>query len=171
MESEVRKIGFTPKVKAKLSQMRKRLDQIQSDAKDYSKKKERLDELPDQRALIREMSIQFSDLKRTLEKLTKQEQELREHESKYSALTDRLAKMRTEITEAVKRAAEASGASRTLSVQVKEIEKLRPEITKLRKTANALLAKQTLYTLLKEEIFHRKGVLIFAINQLLQSIG
>ncbi len=168
---DFRTVGFSKLVKNKLTQMRQELKRLESEASEYSKKQERLEDLPDQRALIRELRLQMAKFQKSLEDLTKQESRLREHEKRYSTLMEELGGLQKKITEAVRGAAEASGKLDALREQVREIEKMKPEIERLGKETNELLARQEIYTTLKEEIFHRKGVLIYAINQLLQSIG
>jgi len=171
LEASKRAIGFSTKTKDRLSEVRSRLNSIKPDASTYEKKRDKLDNLPDQRALIRELRHKTSQLTNDLQKLKEQEQKLREHEQDYKTLSDELEEMRKRIDKAVGDAREAQGKQKQLKEQVEDLEKLKPEIEKLEKSVKELTAKQEIYTILKEEVFHRKGVLIYAINQLLQGIG
>lgn len=54
---------------------------------------------------------------------------------------------------------------------MKDLEKLKPEIDRLRDKAKKLAGEEEVYSVLKDEIFHRKGILTYAISQLLQGIG
>jgi len=171
LENDKRALGFTTKMKNRLGHVRARLKVVKPEALSYQKKREKLDSLPDQRALIRELRRSTSRLVKDGEKLTKQEEKLGKHEHDYETLSNELEEMRKKIDEAVRKAGEAYGKHEELKKQVQELEKLKPEIENLEKSTKELAAKQEIYTILKEEIFHRKGVLIYAINQLLQGIG
>ena len=58
-----------------------------------------------------------------------------------------------------------------LEDRVKELEGLRPKIEKLKEGLKEFDRQKEVFTILKQEIFHRKGILVFAINQLLQGIS
>ncbi len=165
------KAGFTPMMKKALTQMRQEMKELESGAAEYERKRERLEELPDQRALIRQLQLQRSKFLKSLEQLKLQESRLRPEEERYNASVKQLSEMQNAITEAVRSLAGASAKLDELRRQVSEIEGMKPEIERLENETSRLSARQGLYTTLKEEIFHRKGVLIYAINQLLQSIG
>lgn len=171
LEREKRALGFTPSMKATLGRVRERLAEIESDASAYLTKRDKLDKLPDQRSLIRELRRSSLTMKRNMRRLEEQELKLRKQEENYNTLYDGLQKIQEKISKAAQDAGEAKGKSDQLKTQVEELEKLKPEIDKLEKSTKELTQKQEIYTILKEEVFHRKGILIYAINQLLQGMS
>jgi exonuclease SbcC len=171
LEREIRSLAFTTNTKNRLARVRARLERLKVDVSSYQRKRDKLDNLPDQRALLRDLTRTTRGLTKSLARLTEQEQRLKKHENEYETISYELDKMREKINKAVREAGEAQGKLLELKKQVRELEKLRPEIEKLKKSLTGLLAKQEIYTILKEEIFHRKGLLIYAINQLLQGMG
>lgn len=171
LEREKRALGFTPSMKATLGRVRERLAEIESDASAYLTKRDKLDKLPDQRSLIRELQSSSLTMKRNMRRLEEQELKLRKHEENYNTLYDELQKIQEKISKATQEAGEAKGKWDQLKTQVEELEKLKPEIDKLERSTKELTQKQEIYTILKEEVFHRKGILIYAINQLLQGMS
>ena len=58
-----------------------------------------------------------------------------------------------------------------LEKRVKELQELGPEVEKLKEDLKVYDRQREVFAILKQEIFHRKGILVFAINQLLQGIS
>jgi len=171
LERKKRTLGFTSSMKTRLTLVKQGLAEIESDASAYLAKRDRLDRLPDQRSLILELRGSVSTMRRDLKRLEGQELKLRKHEQDYGRFSDELQKMQEKISNAAREAGVAKGTMDQLKVQVEELEKTGPEIDKLEMTANELTQRQEIYTILKEEVFHRKGILIYAINQLLQGMS
>ena len=171
LEREKKAVGFTPAIETNLETIIARMKEIKADATAYSKKSAKLESLPDQRALIRELRRSESRMKRRLTELTGHEEKLRGPEAEYTRVSNELVETREKVTKAARDAGEAEGMRAALKKEVENLEKLKPEIEKLRAEAKKLGEEQEIYSILKEEIFHRKGLLIYAINQLLQGIG
>jgi exonuclease SbcC len=170
-ERQKRSLGFTPGMEKRLGEARERLRLIKSDAAAYPRQRDRLGRLSDQRALIRSLKRDASRKKQDLKKLLGQEEKLRPREQQYSDLSKQFDETHQKVSKAAEEAGTARGRYEGLEKEVEELEKLKPKIDELRKKTEKLAAEEELYTILKEEIFHRKGVLIFAINQLLQGIA
>ena len=171
LERKKHSLGFTSRMENRLRQVRERLGRIKPDAMAYPRKRDKLEGLPDQRALMRALRQVASHKKGELKELVEQEQKLRSEEREYNSLSSELAEMHEKVSDAAEEAGKARGRYEELGKEVQDLEKLKPEIEKLREKMEKLVVEQELYSILKEEIFHRKGVLIYAINQLLQGIG
>jgi exonuclease SbcC len=171
LESEKKAAGFTPAMETKLKAIVARMNEIRADATAYSKKKSKLESVSDQRALLRELGRNVSRMKRRLTELASKEEKLHGPEAEYTQISNELAEIREKVTKAAREAGEANGRSRTLKNEVDDLEKLKPEIEDLRLEGKKLADEQEIYSILKEEVFHRKGLLIYAINQLLQGMG
>jgi DNA repair exonuclease SbcCD ATPase subunit len=171
LKKEVRSLGFSPSKKKRLIRIRARLEEIEQDSEDYSTKKDELDRTPDQRALITELNKTNAQLQKQVDSFRKQEAKLRIKEQQYSQLIGSRNGVRTHLQTALKQAAEAEAECNSLRSAVLELEKLRPEMEKLNLKVDDLTTKQDILAILKEQVFHRKGVLIYAIIQLLQGIA
>ena len=171
LQCEKHSLGFTSGMENRLRQVRERLRLIKSDATAYPRQRDRLEGFPDQRALIRSLRRDASSKRRELKRLVGREEKLRPQEREYNDLSSQFAEMHQKVSDAAEEAGTARGRYEGLRKEVQDLQKLKPKIDELREKTEKLAAEQELYTILKEEIFHRKGVLIYAINQLLQGIG
>jgi len=171
LEQEKKAAGFTPVMKARLKKVAERMAEIKDDASAYDKKRSKLEGLPDQRALLRELRRKRRQTDTKRKGLVGREEALREPEATYTRLYDELEKLQPKVTDGAENAGKAEGDRNRLKTEVDELEKLGPEVTRLRRKTEALSKEAEVYSILKEDIFHRKGVLVYAISQLLQSIG
>ena len=171
LQCEKHSLGFTSGMENRLRQVRERLRLIKSDATAYPRQRDRLEGFPDQRALIRSLRRDASSKRRELKRLVGREEKLRPQEREYNDLSSQFAEMHQKVSDAAEEAGTARGRYEGLRKEVQDLQKLKPKIDELREKTEKLAAEQELYTILKEEIFHRKGILIYAINQLLQGIG
>jgi exonuclease SbcC len=171
LKKDVKSIGFSTRKRTRLSRIRTRLEEIESDAHEYAEKKQELDRLPDQRALISELRRSTSQMQRQLKGFVRQENKLRAKERAFLQLSENIRGLRAKLRDALQRAGTAEGEYNGLKSRVLELEKLQPEIEKLTEKVGDLTAKQEILVILKEQVFHRKGVLIYAITQLLQGIA
>jgi len=171
LERKKRSLGFTSGMEDQLRRVRERLRLLKRDAAAYPKHRNRLERLPDQRALIRSLRRDVSVKRGELKKLMERKERLRPQERAYKKLSGQFDEMREKVSNAAEEAGKARGRYEELKREVQDLQELKPKIDELSKEAEKLAADQELYTILKEEIFHRKGVLIYAINQLLQRIG
>ena len=171
LEREKKAVGFRPAMQAGLKKVAARMAQIKNDALDYSRKRSKLEGLPDQRALLRELWRNRTRTETKRKKVVGQEEKLREPEATYTRLNGQLEEVQSQVTKAVEEAGNAEGGRDTLKTEVEQLDKLGPEVAKLRAKAEALSKDAEVYSILKEDIFHRRGVLVYAISQLLQSIG
>jgi exonuclease SbcC len=171
LQIELRDIGFTKQIQTKLLDIRQKIRSVNAAAREFSKKNEKLVQMPDQRALIKALTAQIKTLTSQLATLSKLEQSLRNSEKEFLNLESEIKRLQGRVIEATRDLASARGGVKALEQQVREIEQMKPEIEKLRKSTEKQMSEQEIYTILKDEIFHRKGVLIYAIGQILQSIG
>jgi exonuclease SbcC len=171
LKMEVKSLGFSTSKKNRLTRIRARLEEIEEDTEDYSARKDELDRTPDQRALITELNKTNAQLQKQLDGFRKQETKLRIKEQRYSQLIQSRNGLRTSLQTALKAAAEGEAECNSLKSAVRELEKLKPEMEKLNVKMDDLTIKQDILAILKEQIFHRKGVLTYAIIQLLQGIA
>jgi len=171
LERKKRSLEFTSGMEDRLRWVRDRLRLIKTDAAAYSRRRDRLESIPDQRALIRSLRRDALGKRGGLEKLVGREEKLSPQEHEYKDLSRQFTDMRQKVNDAVEEAGTARGKYEELEKEVQDLEKLKPKIDELREKTEKVAADQQLYTILKEEIFHRKGVLIYSINQLLQGIG
>ena len=171
LESERRAVGFTQVMKVKLEEIEARIAEIKNDAAAYSRKSSKLEGLPDQRALLRELRRNKTSIEMKRKSLVRSETKLRAPEETYSRFDSELEELEPKVTGAADAAGTAEGGRNKLRSEVEELEKLGPEVRKLRLHSEALAKDAEVYSILKENIFHRKGVLVYAISQLLQSIG
>jgi len=171
LEGERKAVGYTQVMQARLKEIVARMAEIKDDAAAYTKKSSKLEGLPDQRALLRELRRNKTSIDAKRKSLVRREAKLRAPEETYSRLNSDLEGLQPKVTGAADAAGTAEGGRNALRSEVKELKKLGPEVRVLRRSAEALAKEAEVYSILKENIFHRKGVLVYAISQLLQSIG
>ncbi len=171
LEGQVKRVGFSPAALARLRDIRKRLDEISGSVKQYEITREKLEKLPDQGPLLTNLKTRIQQLGKKLNSFTAQEKRLAPEEERYSeavkqqeSLGETLGNIREEL-------GKAEGERNVVEKRVRELEGLAPAIQKMEEGLKGLEAEREVFTVLKQDVFHRKGLLLFAINQLLQGIS
>jgi len=171
IEGLIKKAGFASEDITRLSKVKKRLKEITNSVRQYDTAMRKIESFPDQVALITNLRLNLESLSKKLQSHTGTERQLAGDEQRYSkALEDKEAS-NFAIRGARQRLGKAEGERGLLTGRVKELEALRPVIKELEEGLRDLGRDEEVLTVLKQNVFHRSGIIVFAISQVLQGIS
>jgi exonuclease SbcC len=171
LEEQINKLGFSPKEQTRLRDIKTRLDEIEKSVREYEVTRRKLDKIPDQGPLIENLKLRLKRLGEQLNIFNEQEKKLAPEEKKYSKALQEEKSLGNSVGDAREDLGKAEGEMRILQKRVKDLEGLGPIIREMEQELKLLETDKEVFTILKQDVFHRKGILLFAINQLLQGIS
>jgi DNA repair protein SbcC/Rad50 len=171
LNEELKTIHFDDRDSAKLEKLKDQLKEIEKAVQEYNSINQELESLSDQDSLIASLKKAISQKGKDLTLYSDREKELRDDENDYQTQNGKLEDLRLRHSTLREELGQAEGEAKLIQKRVEELEKLAPKIDELTKQLEEFDRKKEVFTILKQEIFHRKGILVFAINQLLQGIS
>ena len=171
LEKQFKKVHFDKADSDRLVVVRVELKRIEKDVRTYDSYIKKLEAIPDQSTLLDSLKKRIEQFGEELHSHSDREKELSKDEKTYSSAKTELETLQDKASKLAQRLGKAVGEMGILDDRVKELEELRPMIEKLKEGLKEFGRQKEIFTILKQEIFHRKGILVFAINQLLQGIS
>jgi DNA repair protein SbcC/Rad50 len=171
IDGTIARTGFGTRETDVLRQTKKKLNQIQMHIREYDLVQKGLERLQDQTPLITNLKATLQRLGKKLQSFTEEENRLSSNEERYSKGITEKKRMEGELGDVRQRLGDAEGQKKILEGRVTELEKLGPEIKRLKEELGELEDQKEVFKILKQDVFHRKGILLYAITQLLQGIG
>jgi exonuclease SbcC len=171
IEELIKKAGFASADIARLSQIMKRLNEITNSVRQYDTATKKIERLPDQGALITNLKDNVERLGKKLQSYSRTEQRLAVEEEEYSKTLQEKESSDLAIREARQQLGKAEGERGLLTKRVRELEALGPIIEQLEEGLRDLGRDAEVLMILKQNVFHRSGIIVFAINQVLQGIS
>ena len=171
LEKQSKKVRSSEADQARLQKVKEQLKGVQKSVKKYDSINKELESIPDQGSLIASLKKMISEKGKQLRTFSNRERELGKDEEAYLSCDKELELLQGKESKLQKSLGQADGEMRILQKRVKELEGLQPRIAKLKEELKEFDRKKEIFTILKQEIFHRKGILVFAIHQLLQGIS
>ncbi|MFQ5918990.1 MAG: AAA family ATPase [Thermoplasmata archaeon] len=130
-------------------------------------------ELQEQGGLVgqlQEMEEQRAALKEGLRRDAKTLKGLEVAEGRYQELHTQLESLRQAKEDATKALLQSEGELKAAHARVQELETLETKLKALEEGLGELRSRAEVYTVLKDGVFHRKGVVMYAVNRLLPEL-
>ncbi|MCK5292353.1 MAG: SMC family ATPase [Thermoplasmata archaeon] len=170
LTEEVGKVGFDEKKEQRLGEIAPQIDELQDKKEELEDARAGLEKMGDVTKLLEELNSQKEKEEKALKEAEEREKEKKVAEEKYEKNREKLEELRTK----------EKGLDRDIHGMKVKIEELQKRITELEadtkkladveKETEELRAKSEVYSILKDNILHRKGVVMYAINQLLPTL-
>lgn len=171
LEENLHKIKFDKSDEARLGQLKQSLKELAKMVKKFESVSKELESLPDQQSGIDRMLTEINRKTAEQHKLNKRLEGLKDDEEDYASCQTELSTLDGRKTDLAMQVASKGGEISRIEKRIKELEELGPKIEKLKADLEDYEKKKEVYKILKQEVFHRKGILVYAINQLLQGIS
>ncbi len=171
IEGQIKKAGFASSDIARLSQVKRQLKEITISVREYDTAMKKLERFLDQGALITSLKASIERLGRKLRTSTGTQQQLAGDEERYSKALEEKEASNLAIRNARQQLGKAEGEKGLLTNRVRELEALGPIIKEVEEGLKDLGRDEEVFTVLKQSVFHRSGIIVFAINQVLQGIS
>ncbi len=171
LEQQAKKVRLNSAEESRLRQVEGQLKKIEKSAREYDSVAKKLAKVENQESLISNLKNRIQRLGNQLLSLTQREKKLRKDEEAYSKAKDEMESFQQELGGLQQKLGQAAGKKIEVEKRVKELEDLGPEIEKLKEGLKDNDRQREVFAVLKQEVFHKKGIVVFAINQLLQGIS
>ncbi len=168
---QIDRLGFSTQERARLRQIDTRQKQLEPSVQENRALQKKLEKLQDQGPLIKNLEQRIKEMGSTLASLATREKELSKKETEYSDAREAQRLLMEQSRETGRELGQAEGESKVLQSRVTSLEELGPVIESIKKEVEETEKNKDVFTILKQDVFHRRGILLFAINKLLQGIS
>jgi len=170
VDRKIHDLGFTEDLAARAMVLRDILPSLDSKRRDLDRKRKELQGLGDPTARLAELGEQRSTLAAELEALTRELEALALDERAYDAAKQALDAARRDLDETRYALSGKEGEVKRAAAQIAETETQAAKVDDLMRRLADLQREVEVLRILKDDVFHRKGVPMFAINQLLPAL-
>ncbi len=170
VKSKLEEAGYGPEEKKRLSTLR----EAQTGAKErrelLQRIREELQRLEGLEDMIREMEAQREDVKRKTEEANQLSLKLEKDEEAYRQAQRDVEQLRSQRDEVSKALFESEANLKAAERRLEELKQLKERQKGVEARLEELRGKAEVHTILREGVFHKKGVVMYAINRLLPEL-
>jgi exonuclease SbcC len=170
LTKEIEKTGFDEKKEKRLEEITPQINELQDKKEELDEARTRLDKMGDVTKLLEELNSQKEKEEKALKEAEKQEKEKKSSEEQYEKSKEKLEELRAKEKELDREIHGMKVKIEELQKRITELEADTKKLEDVEKETEELRAKSEVYSLLKDNILHRKGVVMYAINQLLPTL-
>ncbi len=170
LTKELKQIGFDEKKEERLEELASLIEDLQDKKEELEEARKRLDEIGDITQLLKDFNSQKESEEKSLAKLEAQEKEKKVTEVQYDKNKEKLEELRGREKELDRDIHGMRIKIEELEKRIKELEQDAEKLKEVEKETEELREKSEVYSLLKDKILHKKGVVMYAINQLLPTL-
>lgn len=170
LDRKILGIGFSEETKKRLGELRAFVPALESKRKDLDRLRKDLESLGDpsgQLLLLREeetkLAAEMEQLKERLEGLAKDETAYFTAKTEYDGVKRQTEELRRTLYT-------KEGESKGLAAQIQQTEEETPKVEGAMRALADLVSHKEILAVLKNEVFHKKGVVMYAITQLLPEL-
>ncbi len=170
LDRDIGRIGFTDDARKRLGEIRDAVASLKPQREQLEAAKRKLRELGDASAVVEDLRAQAAQLAIEANELQTHVAALRADEERYALGRDNVDRVRRELEDARRDAYLREGQLAQLREQIREIEADAERLEAAGKELEALAGQKEVLGILKDGVFHKKGVVMFAIHQLLPAL-
>ncbi len=171
IQAEVDSAGFRVSEQEQLRELGQKLEDLRRKKTELEQKRNELDRIGDVSKLIEDLTTQKGQKGVELEQLQQSLKLLEVSESNYEVAECELRELQERMRgiEAIIHGKE--GEARRLGTEIADLQAISQQIESLETTLKGLRESAEVLTLLKDKIFHKKGIVMYAIEQLLPQLA
>ncbi|MEE9151277.1 MAG: hypothetical protein V3U20_05515, partial [Thermoplasmata archaeon] len=170
-EENLKELGFGEEERKKISEIRAKVDEIKKNKEELEKKRKKLAEIGDLSSLIKDLEAQKLSMQNELEELKARLSELKSEEENYQKSKQRYEKMQKDKEKLFGKISRAEGEIKRLEDQIMDLKNLKKRMHETEKELKELGEKGEVFSILREKVFHRSGIVMYAIDQLLPQLS
>ncbi len=164
------KVKFTEADEKALGEIRGAVSRLRSKALELETARGRLRDVGDVAKLVSELEEQRGAAEAEVLTLTKAVKDNRPNEEAYAEAKRKLEEFRSRAEKAAVELGRMEEAAKRLARQMKDLKEDEGTISDDEKLLKELQAKSEILAILKDEVFHKKGVVMYAIRQLMPAL-
>ncbi len=170
LERKVEEAGFGQAERKRLTTLREALEGLEQKRKLLQQAREELQRLADLEELIAEMEGQRQAEKTKAEELMQSVTRAEAEELAYQTVRGEVESLREKRDEAARGLYEARANLRACQDRLRDLRKLDSKSKEVESRLGELRSSAEVHTVLREGVFHKKGVVMYAINRLLPEL-
>ncbi|MFQ5909571.1 MAG: AAA family ATPase [Thermoplasmata archaeon] len=170
VDRELEKLDFDEKDKSKLKKLEESLKEMGSRKGKLRDCRQKLEKIGDVSKLIDDLKRRLKETERDVAELKKRLKKLASDENRYQNARRDVENLKKSKSEIEKELRGKEVQIESLASRLKELEEERKKLEKLEKTLEEGRSSLETFAILKDQVFHKKGVAMYAINQLLPEL-
>jgi len=170
-EVQLEELGFGDAQRKRISEIRHTITDMQNKREELDKTRKSLEKIGDKSSLIAELESRIEGMEHELKDMNQKAAGLKEVEEKYLSMKKEQDKVRRDREALLRAVSGAEGELRRLNKQIEDLKDIKKQITQKEDELKELKAQGEIHYILKEKVFHRRGIVMFAINQLLPQLS
>ncbi len=169
-EDRVAAVGFGKEERARLTELRDALSALKTKRRELDDARKELDRIGDPGKLLAELEDRAKKLREEKGALESQREELKVAEVEFAAARERLEQLRAERERMGEDLSRQETEWKLTQDRIGDLQEVERKIGEVEEEAAALRSEVEVLTILKDGVFHRKGIVMYAINQLLPEL-
>ena len=170
LDGKIRELAFTDEANQKLMNLRGTVPAMEAKRKALERLRKELESIGDPTGQIQLLQDEREKLQEELESLSQTIEALKRDEEAYAAAKAAFDAAKREADELRRSLYTKEGERKGLAAQIAETESEAVKADAAMKVLVDLIAHREVLAVLKNEVFHKKGVVMYAINQLLPAL-
>ena len=170
LDRRIRELGYVEDAQRRLGELREIVPAVEAKRKDLDKLRHELETIGDPTGQMQLLQEEQTRIAADLEALAKTLEDLRKDEDAYVTAKGALDAVKREADDLRRSLYTKEGEVKGLAAQIADTEAESVKIDTAAKALMDLIADREVLAILKNEVFHKKGVVMYAINQLLPAL-
>jgi exonuclease SbcC len=170
-EMKLEEMAFGEEEKKRLTEIRGKIAEMQKSREELDKKRKKLETIGDQSSLISDLKSQVKGMEDELVDLKKRLSTLGKAEKEYLEVKRKQEDARKEKETLVGRISRVEGEKTRLEEHIKELKELKKKMKETEEELQEIREQNEVYSILKDKVFHRRGIVMYAIDQLLPQLS
>lgn len=170
VEAKLADAAFGPEERTRLTRLRESLDALSEKEKLLQTAREELSRLGDVEGLIRDMEAERGEKAARRDEVSRVLTGVAEREKAYQAAREQVEALRGRRDEAYRAHSEVEATLKAARDRLEDLQKMEARRAGVEDRLAELRAQAEVYAVLREGVFHKKGVVMYAINRILPEL-
>jgi len=170
-EEKLKALAFGDDDKKKITEIRDKVAEMQKKKIELEKKRKKLEGIGDLSNLIKDLDLQKRGMKDELKELKVRLSELKADEDNYQKTKQLYEGMQKEKEILFGEISRTEGEIKRLENQIEELKNLKKRMQETEKELEGFREKSEVYSILRDKVFHKRGIVMYAIDQLLPQLS
>ena len=171
VQREFAALGFTEERRERLKALRSSIPALRGKREDLERLRRRIQEAGDATKVLEELERGRTEAEATLKAALEELSGLEGTDRAFTEVKRALEIAHREATAKAQEVGSLEGGIERLRLQIADLEKDAERIDEARKERDSLLARREVLSVLKDQVFHKKGLTMYAIHSLLPALA
>jgi exonuclease SbcC len=170
-EKNLKELGFGEDQRKRITEIRDEITKMQKKREELEVKRKKLETIGDLSSLINDLKSQKQGMEEELKELKGRLSKLKSEEENHQKAKKRNEEMQKDKEILFGLISMSEGEIKRLENQIEELKGLKKRMQETEKELKELREKGEIYSILREKVFHKRGIVMYAIDQLLPQLS